>query len=186
MEKRSKMDGIESARVRWAFGPDGEYRFEYGPDIVIYDIRHGAIKENGVWSYEVDTRRYQPREGRHNRYQGNMLMSTGMAAGGISFPTAVARLLGSGWTDYWLKDARFEFAGEEIVKGHRCKKILASVPSRGDVNFWVDCDLGVVRKWGGGEGDNYKSVCYETIRLNPPLARNEFEIPDGAIQNPDP
>lgn len=178
MESRLERDGNKRFRVRWAFGPDGEYRFERGPDTAIFDTKSVAGVKDGVWHSIYRGIRQQPRSGPHNRSSGDMIMVTGMMGGGRTYPTAAARLVGSGWLEHFIHEEHYEFVGGERVNGYECKKIIVSSVQRNSISIWIDCDLGVLRKWKSGDD----SAVYDTIRLNPPLARREFKIPSEAIK----
>ena len=186
MEHRSKMDGIKRVNVRWAFGPDGEYRYEHGTLTVVHDTKHVAYRKNGTWTGTTyDTGSYQSRHGPHNRYPGSIFMATTFGVGKENLMSWV-RPWGSSWSGHCFYYGQYDSVGEENVNCHRCKKILAHQTSLRDTIIWIDCDLGVIRKWRMGDGEYYASACYETIRLNPPLARREFEIPSEAIRKSDP
>ena len=123
--------------------------------------------------------------GPHNRYWGDLVMASVMAGGGMIFPTAAARVVGKDWPkpSSLHNDMTLEFEEDETVNAHPCKKIIVCKNEKpGQLIFWIDAELGVVRKWESESDQRYMSACYELIRINPKLNASEFKIPEKAIR----
>jgi hypothetical protein len=182
IEIRSERSEAESGKIRWVFGPDGEYRFEQGSVVVVHDTDCVAFAKDGVWGDSVlRTREYQPRREPHKRYPGDMVMATGMAARtAMTYPTAAARLVGASWTDHlFSEEAVLELGEDSLIAGHPCRTIFVNDPGEaGKLTFWIDSDLGLIRKWKFGTEEDSRCTVYEQLRLNPRLAPGEFKIPN--------
>ncbi len=183
IEIPTDLEGAESGSIRWVFGPDGEYRFEQGSVLVVFDTEYIAMKRDGTWQDNViHARSMQSNpQAPHNRYWGDMVMAAGMAARtGMTYPMAITRLLGPAWTDHlFTSDALLEFGEDDLVAGHACKTIVVIEPTEDrTLTLWLDSDLGLIRKWEMGAAGNYTAwAVYEELRLNPRLAPGEFAIP---------
>jgi hypothetical protein len=195
MEVRSPVPSSNgTVAIRWVFGPIGEFRFERGPVTLVFDTEYSFVKkadtnESGAINMRAGVPEDYPlKGGPHNRYHGDMIMATGMVAIGMTYPEAAARLFGKGWAEaYFLPDdTSLRFGPDESVCGHPCRKIVGhSTKEDGQVVFWIDVELGVLRKWRTGDARHYMWIEYDRIRINPKLGFEEFRIPEDARKKAD-
>jgi hypothetical protein len=175
------------------FGPEGEYRFEHGQYTAIFDRRYtysgmAGHREVGLldfWSAEIEGYKPPIRRGPHNRYWGDLVMTSGMSGGGMTLPTAAMRELGREWTGYSFPEesTSLHFGHDEQVSGHPCRTVIARKPDEPQkLIVWVDMDLGVVRKWKDDGKSGYMLVQYDVLRVNPSLSDSEFAIPRDVIE----
>lgn len=175
--------------IRWVFGREGEFRMECGSALTVFDGRYRYASDRGAANYRLlDMHAVARRYNRPLRYDPHHRLNGDLAYYASLLPTAAARQFGTDWVtsayhaDRWL----FEFAADEAVSGHPCRTIVAhdrDAPQT--ATFWIDADLGVIRKWQTewtGEGRNDQQwTRYDTIRLNPRLVAAEFGISEDVL-----
>lgn len=186
IEIPTDLEGAESGSIRWVFGPDGEYRFEQGSVLVVFDTEYIAFRRDGTWQGKpLYARGIQPEpQPPHDRYWGDVFMATAMATrSSAQFPIAHPRWFGASWTDQvYSNDTDFAFGEDVVICGHTCRTIVAPGPDEGVLTtFWIDSDLGLIRKYemNAGESGTFR-VTFDQLRLNPRLAPGEFAIPAEA------
>ena len=185
-------DTSETVRIRWVFGPEGQYRVERGPITLVFDTEYlfGGRTDTGQsggrnWRASLPEGASE-RSGVHNRYHGDIVMGTGLMAIGMIYPEVAARLEGTRWADAFAGEMVLKYAPDENVGGHPCWRIVGRTPKKkGQFTMWIDKDLRMWRKWKDGNGFYFTSIQYDIIRVDPTLKGDEFLIPQDERKKAD-
>lgn len=172
------------------FGPNGEYRLESRHGVIVHNGRHVAFfraQSGKEGNPSADTsvanpRHYQPRQGPHWRYPGDLVMAAGM--GRACDPiTPYLRLFGSRWLKQLSIIDRILEDSVERCGDHDCRKITMEWNYGGRITFWVDLSRTTLHKIILNEKTGCSmSVVFEETRINPRLTGKEFVIPRDVIE----
>lgn len=173
-------------RVRWVFGPNGEYRLEFGPRTVVHDGEYvywcsATSAETSV----MRTKTILGRTGPRRRYPGDLVMVAGFASElAMTFPEAVQRLSGKAWVSDLVQSRAYEVEKgvDTVLNGRACRITTLRISDEGEMRAWIDLESGLIRKWVGNGTDSSICIEYERAEAGVKLDGSEFAIPCDKIE----
>ncbi|NLE59591.1 MAG: hypothetical protein GX616_14615 [Planctomycetes bacterium] len=152
---------------------------------MIHDTHYAAcVRPDDPYVGVVDTRAYQPRQGRHHRWPGDMIMAAGMGASGKGDQLLpYMRAFGEDWLRGLYPHAEICEAGSETVNGHTCVRYEIRAQGR-LLCIWLDARELIMWKYRVGDESEQESVEYRTVRANHALPPSSFTIPDWVFDKP--